>query len=266
MRNGDGGAREGARGVSWSRRDFLGGSAALVPVLLGCSDTGTGPGDDPVDPRLTVVPTAPTRSAVVGESALGLGAARDGLLYVPASYDPGTPAPLFVGLHGAGGAAENWQGFYDACEARGMVLLAVDSRQSTWDRIRGTFAADVTFIDRALAHTFDRVAVDPDRIVLGGFSDGASYALSLGPSNGNLFLQLIAFSPGFANPTQGRVGRPRIFVSHGRNDGILPVTASRDRIVPFFEEDGYDVTYLEFDGAHEVPREVGSAALDWFLG
>jgi phospholipase/carboxylesterase len=248
-----------------SRRDFVTMSAALL--LPACVGDPTGPRTDeePVDPRLTAVPGTPSASVSSGESSLGLGDDRDGLLYVPATYDSETPAPLFVALHGATGAAVDWRGFYDACDARGMVLLAVDSRQSTWDRIRGTFASDVAFIDAALAHTFDRVSVDPERIVLGGFSDGASYALSLGPSNGNLFRQLIAFSPGFANPTQGRVGKPRIFVSHGTNDRILPVTNSRLDIVPFFENDGYDVTYLEFDGAHEVPREIGSAALDWFL-
>jgi predicted esterase len=147
-----------------------------------------------------------------------------------------------------------------------MVLLAIDSRDATWDRITGSFAADVAFLDRALDHTFDRVAVDPDRMVLAGFSDGASYALSLGPSNGTLFRQLIAFSPGFARPTEGRVGKPRIFVSHGRRDPILPVTSSRVTIVPTFEADGYDVTYVEFDGGHEVPSDIGSQALDWFLG
>ncbi len=255
-------------GSVWTRRTFLAHSSyAVLPALLGCSTAPTGPRTDeePVDPRLTAVPGAPTLTAAVGESPLGLGDLRDGLLYVPESYDPAQPAPLFVGLHGAGGAADNWRGFYDACETRGMVLLAVDSRQGTWDRIRGTFASDVAFIDRALAWTFDRVVVDTERLVLGGFSDGASYALSLGPSNGNLFGQLIAFSPGFASPTEGRVGRPRIFVSHGTEDRILPVTNSRDTIVPFFEEDGYDVTYMEFEGAHEVPREIGSAALDWFL-
>ena len=26
-----------------------------------------------------------------------------------------------------------------------------------------------------------------------------------------------------------------------------------------------DVTYEEFEGRHEVPEEIGTAALDWFL-
>jgi len=65
-----------------------------------------------------------------------------------------------------------------------------------------------------------------------------------------------------AVPAAARIGRPRIFVSHGTGDRTLPVPASRLTIVPTFEADGYDVTYVEFEGAHEVPREIGSQALD----
>src|SRR3712207_7974813 len=50
-----------------------------------------------------------------------------------------------------------------------------------------------------------------------GFSDGASYALSLGIPNGDLFTHLVAFSPGFAAP-DGQRGHPRVFVGHGVDD------------------------------------------------
>ena len=54
-------------------------------------------------------------------------------------------------------------------------------------------------------------------------------------------------------------------MSHGAQDDVLPVTATRDVIVPAFENAGYDVTYQEFDGGHEVPATISEAALDWFL-
>jgi predicted esterase len=66
-------------------------------------------------------------------------------------------------------------------------------------------------------------------------------------------------------PAEPLVGKPRIFVSHGTQDPILSVAASRDRIVPALREDGYDVTYEEFVGGHQVPRVVSEQALDWFL-
>ena len=250
----------------WTRREMIAsGFVALLPPLWGCSSHPTGPASDGSSPFMTVTWRPPTLTAEIGESPLGLAEERDGLLYVPASYDAGVAIPLFVALHGASGRADNWKGLFDDCDARGMALLAIDSRQMTWDRIRGSFGPDVVFLDRAMAHTFDRVNVDASRIVLGGFSDGASYALSLGPANGNLFSRIIAFSPGFARPPEGRVGRPRIFVSHGTLDSILPVENAREVIVPTFRDGGYEVEYLEFEGGHEVPPEIGSRALDWFL-
>ncbi len=55
-------------------------------------------------------------------------------------------------------------------------------------------------------------------------------------------------------------------MSHGTRDPVLPVTISRDGIVPSLRSGGYDVTYQEFDGGHEVPSAISESALDWFLG
>jgi phospholipase/carboxylesterase len=186
---------------------------------------------------------------------------------VPDSYSPDVAAPLFIGMHGAGGAASNWQSYPGRAEARGMIFLAPESRQFTWDLIAGgRVGPDVEFLDRALQHTFDRVRVDPSRIALGGFSDGASYALSLGVSNGDLFTHLVAFSPGFFQPTDPIVGLPKVYVSHGTADPILPFTQSSNIIVPTFRDLGHEVTFEEFDGGHAVPSEISASALDWFLG
>jgi predicted esterase len=56
------------------------------------------------------------------------------------------------------------------------------------------------YLDQALQHVFETYSIDPGRVGLGGFSDGASYALSLGVANGDLFSHIIAFSPGFMRP------------------------------------------------------------------
>jgi phospholipase/carboxylesterase len=251
-----------------SRRDFVRSSlgavaaSAVLPACGNTSVTGTGGGD----PRLSARPGSPTVEPTLGLSQLGLASGRDGVLYVPQSYSPDTPTPLFVALHGAGGDGEDWASYYTRAEDRGMVFLAPDSRSGTWDAIRGNFGADVGFLDRALRHTFERCRIDPARLALGGFSDGASYALSLGVSNGDLFSDLVAYSPGLFRPNDPIVGKPPIFISHGRSDRILPVGNSRDQIVPILLGNGYDVTYLEFEGGHEVPAEISDQALDWFLG
>ena len=148
-----------------------------------------------------------------------------------------------------------------------MMLLTPDSRAISWDIVStGRYGPDVEFIDLALRHTFDRCLIDPQRIALGGFSDGASYALSLGVSNGDLLSHLVAYSPGFLEAINPIVGKPRVYVSHGTADTILSVRLSRDTIVPRLRDEGYEVTYNEFDGGHELPSEISEAALDWFIG
>jgi phospholipase/carboxylesterase len=193
------------------------------------------------------------------------GTQRDGLLYVPESYSADVPAPLFVALHGAGGQASDWSSYYERAESRGMVLLAPDSRGATWSLLGLGIDADRAFIDAALEHTFERCRIDAARIAFAGFSDGASFSLSLGVSNGDLFNYLVGYSPGLLNPSPPFVGEPRVFVSHGSQDPILPVAVSREVIVPELRQRGLDVTYREFTGGHSVPAEISEEALDWFL-
>ncbi len=116
----------------------------------------------------------------------------------------------------------------------------------------GGYGPDVAFIDRALERVFDRLAVDARRLAMTGFSDGASYVLSLGLTNGDLFTHLIAFSPGFLAPATKR-GKLPVFVSHGNRDGVLPIQETSPRIVPELERDDYEVRYREFDGPHTGP-------------
>lgn len=219
--------------------------------------------DDVAHGRLVARPSAPTLDVVPGLHALRVARGRDALLYVPRSYDGGSPAPLAMMLHGAGGDAANGMSLLRGlADEAGLVLLAPSSRDATWDLLLDDFGPDVDFIDAALDATSERCAIDPERVAIGGFSDGASYALSLGLTNGDLFTHVIAFSPGFMAPAS-RVGSPRCYLSHGVGDSVLPIGRCSRRIVPALEQDGYDVQYREFDGAHVVPDDVAREALDW---
>jgi phospholipase/carboxylesterase len=206
-------------------------------------------------------------AAPVGLRLLGLAAARDGYLYVPAGYRDGMPAPLVVVLHGAGEDARDGLALLRAqADGAGLILFAPSSREYTWDLVvgRGRYGPDVAAIDPALEQTFSRYAVDPERVAIAGYSDGASYALSLGMANGDLFTHVLAFSPGFVAPP-GRVGSPRVFISHGARDGWLPIERCSRRIVPQLERAGYEVRYREFEGGHVVPPGIGREATEWFI-
>ena len=189
----------------------------------------------------------------------------DHLLYVPESYGgPESPAPMAVVLHGAGGRASDAMALLrPLADATGMLLLAPTSHQYTWDVIVGGYGPDVGAIDGALEEAFSRYAVEPTRMAIGGFSDGASYALSLGINNGDLFSDVLAFSPGFMAPSV-RAGAPRFFVSHGTRDDVLPIGFCSRRVVPQLERMGYEVEYREFEGGHTVPPEILLDAIGWF--
>jgi phospholipase/carboxylesterase len=61
-------------------------------------------------------------------------------------------------------------------------------------------------------------------------------------------------------------GRPRVFISHGTRDPVLPIENCSRRIVPRLEQAGYEVSYHEFDGGHTVPPEIAEEAVRWFVG
>ena len=126
--------------------------------------------------------------------------------------------------------------------------------------IAGRFGPDVRALDGLLEAASSTVPVSAYSI--GGFSDGASYALSLGLANGDVFESVLAFSPGFMS-IGVRNGSPRCFVSHGVRDAVLPIEMCSRRLVPQLRQAGYDVTYQEFDGPHEAPAVIAAEAVRW---
>ena len=219
------------------------------------------------DAKITAKPGTPTQTIALGWTMLGLGATRDGRVYVPAGYDPATPAPLVVMLHSAEHHSGEWQTDQVAqlADEFGFVILAPDSRGRTWDALRGgAFGPDPAFINQAMAWVYDRINIRPDKVVLAGFSDGASYALSLGIINGDVFDHLIAWSPALVFSPE-RHGEPFIFISHGTNDGSVGISVSRNTIVPSLRNAGYTVEFVEFDGGHFIPFDVAHAAFTWML-
>jgi phospholipase/carboxylesterase len=214
--------------------------------------------------RITARPKGNGTTTLVN-GALGLGTDRDGVVQMPSATSAG-PLPLLVFLHGAtqSGAAM-LRRIGAAADEAGFVVLAPDSRDRTWDAITGPFGDDVMFISHAIDYVLAHAAIDPARIVIGGFSDGASYALSLGLANGDLASRIVACSPGFVVPAAVN-GHPRVFISHGTSDPVLPIDECSRVIVPRLRSMGYDVTFREFDGRHEIPPEVGREAMQWAAG
>jgi phospholipase/carboxylesterase len=245
--------------VPLSRRQFVK-TAGCTLASLACADacvlSSRAAGNDG---RLTARPRQGVKTTLVS-GPLGLGNGRDGVVQMPSAI-PNGPVPLLIFLHGATqDGARMVQRIGPAADQAGVALLAPDSRDGTWDAIRAGFGPDVEFLNRALESVFARLDVDPARLAIGGFSDGASYGLSLGLANGDLFPRVIACSPCFIVQAPAQ-GRPRFFISHGTADQVLPIDQCSRVIVPRLRTMGYEVTYQEFAGRHELPPDIATAAL-----
>jgi phospholipase/carboxylesterase len=270
-------ARRGARGerarmpdtraldwtASMDRRDALRRLAATTFAGLACCTGASALDAVSGDGRLHARPSAPSGTATPGERSLGLASGRDGLWFVPASYQGTMAAPLALLLHGAGhDAHELMNPIRPVADTLGLVLIAPDSRGASWDLRYGTYGPDIAYIDAALAYVFDRVTVDARRISVIGFSDGASYALSIGRINGDLFRRVVAFSPGYVGPGTP-TGKPEFFITHGTQDTVLPIEETSRKIVPSLRAAGYSVEYHEFDGGHGVTPALLEQAVRW---
>ena len=196
---------------------------------------------------------------------LGLGDGdRDGLLYVPRGYKAGEPMPLLVLLHGAGNTSLSTQYAYPHADDFGFIVLSPDSRdERTWDGILGIWGPDLDFIGEAIKYTQKQCAIRADHVGLGGFSDGGSYALSMGIGNGDFFTRILGMSPGVLQPAAVR-GKPKIWISHGTSDPIMPIDITSRTFVPRLKKLGYDVTYREYEGRHQLPAPIAHEAFAWF--
>ena len=246
-----------------SRRDFcttIGSLAAATACRFSPVEQG-GAGD----PRLSARAASPTGTIDSGWHQLWSGSPSAHVL-VPAGYDSAQAYPLVVGLHGAGGTADGHRTFFGPyAESDHFLLLIPDSADYTWDGVLGRYGPDIATLDRALKATFERARVDPTRITAEGFSDGASYALGVGIINPDLFTRIVAFSPGFVTETEVQTKKPKIFISHGRQDPILPIDRASRQIVPGLRNAGYEVDFREFDGGHEIPTDIARSATDFIV-
>lgn len=245
-------------GDSWNRRRVLraaGWAAGYAAIPLSGSAAEMG--------RFSARHQQQSDALAPGEHLLEDNNGRPSILYLPPSYDATVAAPFLLMLHGArGDGRRTLEQQRAAADEQGVALLCASSRSGTWDAIRGTFSHDFNTLDELLAQTFMRCNIDPARTAIGGFSDGASYGLTLGLMNGDLFTHVIAHSPGFIISSDWH-GKPKVYISHGRQDEVLPFDRCGAVIARRLTDAGYEPRFDVFDGGHTASTALRSAALQW---
>ncbi|CTQ50639.1 alpha/beta hydrolase family esterase [Jannaschia donghaensis] len=228
------------------------------------------------------------------------------------------PIPAVIFLHGAGGTGRGTLGMTGTVKAitdRGYAVIAPDGLPWRSDRSGGiwSFRMDVVretprdeaaFFDEVVADAAQRHDVDPDNVILAGFSAGAFMVTSLACDAPESFAAYAPVSGGFWRPHPDSCDGPvRLFQTHGWTDGTVPLEgrplgngrylqgdileglslfrdangcarpdASGKRTTGDFLrrywtcDDGTALEFALFPGGHGVPAGWADMMLDWFEG
>ncbi|HEX2873764.1 MAG TPA: alpha/beta fold hydrolase [Polyangiaceae bacterium] len=108
----------------------------------------------------------------------------------------------------------------------------------------------------------------PQSLFIAGFSQGAMLALEVAAHRASKVDRVAVLSGALPQATSAllakpRKERPRVFVSHGRQDRVLRF-AGAERLVERLKASGHDVTFQPFEGGHEIPPEVSGTLRDFF--
>lgn len=197
------------------------------------------------------------RGEIVDPIACRADPAKSYALYLPSSYDPARRWPALFLLDARGRGRLAAERFRDAAERFGWVLVSSNDSASDagWEEIRGPAAA-------LFADAPERLALDPRRIHLGGFSGTARGAGAIAANAGG----------GIAGVFLAGAGMPESVRARGLPFAVFAAAGSED--FNFQEVDALDEPLTEagvahrieiFDGPHAwPPEETAADALGWF--
>lgn len=216
-----------------------------------------------VEPRDEASPT--------GEVPVEWGEHR-GVLLTPRVIDPAKRYPLITVLHGAGRQdAMLVKASRAEPDKRDALFFVPRSIAPTWDLITGGGRPDLDFFEFAFDLIYRRYPVDPGRQAMVGYSDGASYALSIGLSNPRLFRAVMVWAAGFVAVDDTFVSpddpKPDLYLEYGTQDELFPFQQVALPMRESLQQAGYAVEFsVDEGGKHWPSGYFQTEALNWFEG
>jgi len=204
------------------------------------------------------------------------------LVFLPASAGPGRIFPTIIAMHGRGADENDLASVILALEIPDLVLVTPRAPFPfpyggyAWysleqegvpepEALQTSVGLVRKFVDEVRAE----YPVDPKRLILLGFSQGAMMAYATGLSDPSMFRGIAALS-GYI-PYQSRLPLQlaklagfSVFISHGSNDPVIPVQNGREA-AKLLTDAGANVTYREYLMGHEIGDETIRDLKHWVL-
>lgn len=191
--------------------------------------------------------------------------------------------PLLVLLHGVGSNEDDLMGLAPYLDGRFLIAslrapLTLGPGAFGWFAIEWT-AAGITYdesdaakgqatAEQAIRELVSAYDVDPERVYLMGFSQGAIMSLGIATSRPEMIAGAVIMSgrlrPGVeaAAAESDRLAGLPIIVVHGTLDTVLPIESGR-KIAAYLRRTPVDLTYREYPMAHTVSQESLSDIAEW---
>ncbi len=155
----------------------------------------------------------------------------------------------------------------NALVAYASGLLKPKDPQNVWADI-GIEVEELLSAQRKIEALLKVLPVAPERVFVGGFSQGATMAALLALAAPRPLAGLLVFSgillgvPTTAAGSAPRQNRTPFFQVHGSDDPLLPVFGARD-LEKHLHQAGMPGKLECFSGGHEIPAEVLLQAKAW---
>lgn len=196
------------------------------------------------------------------------------IVVLPPKHDPEKASPLIIALHGSGGhAADFMPAWREAAAEVGAVLVVPEGRLKFGDGWRwGKVEHGEWQVLHAIEQAKARFAINFERIIVTGFSEGGSVSLIVALRNPQAVTGAIPmcgeYSPDVSPVVKAKDGdrTPRMYVITGELDRDVE---SNRRACRDLDQAGWTVRLREFEGmGHSFPpnaKKVQVAALKWVM-
>ena len=176
---------------------------------------------------------------------------QDGMryeIYLPVGVESSEPRPLVLALHPGGGRTPYYGGDFmrrivmPALRDWNAIIVAPDAPTRAWT----SDAAEGAVIG-LLEQVQERYPVDPDRILVTGFSLGGRGTWFFATRHPEIFDGAIPIAGAVRDDPLDALGEMPIYVIHSRDDEVVDIASAREA-VETLEADDHPVQFEELAG------------------